>query len=213
MKKEKFTSWLVPVPEKEYVRCVYVGKLQFVPNETQHEERKSDGDLSLRSNRTVYDMMDDIWKESSVWNKTNCISGHLAWTESLHVAQLIEGQSEVVETLMEKIRRDPRVMIYKEFRKNVQVKNTGWDTSMCYSFDLPALLPGFDKDAGLSIQELFDSIGDTFEVKRDMWGLASFYENSIDRILMKWVAQEKESTKEVNTDKNTDMYSNACVVL
>jgi len=191
MKKKNFTSWLLPVPEKEHVRIVYVGKLQLDYSETPHAESKSDGYLS----RNVHEMMDDIWKVSSVWNKDNFISGHLAWAESLHVAQLIEGRSEVIVPLMEKIRSDPRVIIEKEFHRDMHVKNTGWDMSMCYWFDVPAELPDFEEYQGCSIQELFDSIGDTFEVNRDSWGLAKFYETNIDRILMKYISLDQESVR------------------
>jgi len=116
----------------------------------------------------------------------------------------------VIEDLMEKIRRDPRVKVCKEFRKDVQVKNTGWDMSMCYWFDVPALLPEFQKYPDRTIQDLFDSIGDTFEVKRDVWGLAKFYENCVDRILVKWVAQDQESNR-VYTSRSTTC-NNACIV-
>jgi len=191
MKKKNFTSWLLPVPEKEHVRIVYVGKLQLDYSETPHAESKSDGYLS----RNVHEMMDDIWKVSSVWNKDNFISGHLAWAESLHVAQLIEGRSEVILPLMERIRRDPRVIIHKEFREDVQVKNTEWDMSMCYWFDVAAQLTGFEEHPDSSIEELCDMIGDSFEVKRDVWGLAKFYETNIDRILMKYVSLDQESTR------------------
>merc|ERR550534_698422 len=61
--------------------------------------------------------MNDIWKKSSVYNKANFISGHLACSKSLHVVQLLEGEEEAVEALMKKIRRDPRVEIEKELRK------------------------------------------------------------------------------------------------
>jgi len=206
MKKEKFTSWLVPISETEHVRFIYVGKLKIVSCETPHVESKSDGYLG----RNVYALMDDIWMKSSVYNKTNFISGHLAWTESLHVAQLLEGRSEVVFSLMERIRRDPRVIIHKEFRKDMQVKNTGWDMSMCYWFDVPAKLPDYEEYRDFSIEELCDRIGNTFDVKRDVWGLAKFYETNINTILMKYISLDQENTR---AHSCMNSCSNACIVL
>jgi len=192
MKKKEFTSWLLPTSETEHVRFVYVGKLQLVSRENQ-------------PSRNIYDMMYDIGKVSSFNNKTNGISGYLAWTESFHVAQLIEGRSEVILPLMERIRRDPRVIIYKEFREDVQVKNTEWDMSICYWFDVAAELPGFEEYPDSSIEDLCDRVGSAFEVQRDLWGLANFYETNIDRILMNYVSLDQESIRVTCTG--------ACIIL
>jgi len=54
MKKEQFTSWLLPVPEKEHLRILYVGRLQ-PGGSSETPERESN----------IYDMMDDVWKVSS----------------------------------------------------------------------------------------------------------------------------------------------------
>merc|ERR1719177_96865 len=80
-------------------------------------------------------MISDIWKVARKFNSSNFISGHLAFTKSLYVVQLLEGLEDVVNPLMERIRRDPRVVIEKVFKKRLLTMNLGWEVSMCYSFN------------------------------------------------------------------------------
>jgi len=186
-----------PISDTEHVRYIYVGKLQL--------DSGSDG----VKKRTVYDMMGDIWKKASVFNKANSISGRLAWTESLHVVQLVEGRKEVLVPLMERIRKDPRLIIDKEFRKDMQVNNTGWDMSMCYFFDDPAKLPAFKEYSDCSLEELCDRVGDAFEAKRDESGVQQFYKTNIHTILMKYISLDPDT--KANSNKNGS--GNACVLL
>jgi len=102
--KKRFTHWLAPIAEKEYLRVVYLGKLQ-VPSEMCNDSG------NLKSTTGLERMMNEVWNVSAFLNSRNQISGHLTFTNELHVCQLIEGKAEEITHLMAKIRKDPRVHI------------------------------------------------------------------------------------------------------
>merc|ERR1719494_4952 len=58
-------------------------------------------------------MMKEIWEVAKKFNSEHFISGHLSFAKSRHVAQLLEGPGDVVFSLMERIRNDRRVVIYR----------------------------------------------------------------------------------------------------
>merc|ERR1719494_313254 len=108
------TEWLKPIPERSYIRVLYLGKLRL--------RWKADEDNnSKKSERvpTLEEMIDDIWEKASVFNRENFISGHLSCSTSLHVVQLLEGEEQTVNSLMKRIRQDPRVVIGHEFSKKL----------------------------------------------------------------------------------------------
>merc|ERR1719283_650529 len=121
-----------PIPEEGYIRVVYIGKLRLVTKSGKN----------LKDKPTLKDIIDDIQKEASEFNRRNFISGHLYCCKTLHIAQLLEGKETVVLSLMERIRSDPRVVIYKEFiKKTLLHMHVGWALSMYYSFEItPAQL-------------------------------------------------------------------------
>merc|ERR1719221_1933018 len=100
--------------------------------------------------------MNDIWEKASVFNRTHFISGHLSCSKTLHVVQLLEGKQKVVLSLMERIRKDPRVVIYKEFIKEQLSMNVGWAISMCYSFEIASAQLELVQDQELTLEEMFD---------------------------------------------------------
>merc|ERR1719348_1998404 len=124
----KYSNWLPPLPEEEYLRIVYFGKLQIPPSGMGNDKNKS--------TKKLEDMISEIWKVASIFNSTHGISGHLSYTNGWDVAQLIEGKADEIISLMERIRKDPRVVIYKEFKKIIPTMDLGWNISMCYTFKL-----------------------------------------------------------------------------
>merc|ERR1719402_831469 len=62
-------------------------------------------------------MISDIWQVARKFNSSNFISGHLSFTKSLYVVQLLEGLVDHVCPLMERIKKDPRVVIEKVFTR------------------------------------------------------------------------------------------------
>merc|ERR1719383_1539360 len=127
------SQWLQPIPESEYVRVLFVGKLKLVPNKNGNSNEEE-------CTHTLEEMMRDIWKVSGNYNGENYFSGHLAFAKSLHIAQLLEGPEDVVSSLMERIRNDHRVVVYREFSKKLRTMNFGWKISQCYQLTQPELL-------------------------------------------------------------------------
>jgi len=181
-----FTEWLQPIPEKTYIRVVYLGKLQLV---------NKDGS-SMKKVPTLQEMMQDIWQVASVFNRNNFISGHLSCSSTLHVVQLLEGKKEVVLRLMKRIRKDPRVVIYKEFVKEQLSMETGWAMSMCYSFENSSAQLGLVQDADLTIQDMFNMMKDTYQVRKENLNLHAFYREIIETILLKYIAMSKKEKVE-----------------
>lgn len=177
----KFTGWMAPLPEEDYLRIVYVGKLQILPVLT------NGGDKGI-NNINLEDLINEIWDVSKCWNRINCISGHLAYTKERYVSQLIEGKSDVVISLMAKIRRDSRVVIYKEFRRKLQTMNHGWNIQMCYSFDLTNEQYGLIADEDISPEQMFNSMRNTYEIRREGWKLSEFYKTIVETFLLKYIS-------------------------
>jgi len=171
------TQWLQPIAEKKYIRVVYVGKLRLV---------NKDG--KAKSTPTLEEMISDIWEKASVFNRTHFISGHLSCSKTLHVVQLLEGKEKVVLGLMKRIRKDPRVEIYKEFFKEQLSMHIGWSISMCYSFEITSAQLRLVQDTDLSMEEMFDMMKNTYEVSRENLNLPSFYKEIIETILLKFIS-------------------------
>jgi len=186
------TEWLQPIPEKEYIRgpnpekvyirVLYVGKLQLPQLHVAGESMENEKEEALRI------MISDIWKVASKFNICNFISGHLSFTKSLYVVQLLEGVEDVVGLLMERIKRDKRVIIEKVFTKRLLKMNLGWEVSMSYSFYLSPADLGLIKIPNLSMEQLFDNITSTYEIKRLGVKLSKFYRNSVEVILLKYIS-------------------------
>jgi len=183
---KKFTEWLAPLPEEEYLRMVYVGKLQILP-------KMSDGGNKTTSSAKLKDMINEIWKVSSSWNSSHGISGHLAYTSELHVAQLIEGKADEVTSLIAKIRKDPRVSVYKVFQRKLQTMNPGWNISMCYSFQITTEQYRLIADNDVTPEQMFDSMKNTYEVRREGWKLNEFYKTTVETFLLKYISMEEKA--------------------
>jgi len=173
------TQWLQPIPEKKYIRVVYCGKLRLV-----NKEEKT----NLKNKPTLEDMIDDIWKRASEFNRRNFISGHLSCSKTLHVVQLLEGKEKVVLSLMERIRKDPRVVIYKEFVKKQLSMHVGWAISMCYSFEITSAQLELVQDTELTMEEMFDMMKNTYQVRQESLNLPSFYKEIMETILLKLIS-------------------------
>jgi len=173
------TQWLQPIPEKKYIRVVYCGKLRLVNKE---------GKTNFKNKPTLEDMIDDIWKRASEFNRRNFISGHLSCSKTLHVVQLLEGKEKVVLSLMERIRKDPRVVIYKEFVKKQLSMHVGWAISMCYSFEITSAQLELVQDTELTMEEMFDMMKNTYQVRQESLNLPSFYKEIMETILLKFIS-------------------------
>jgi hypothetical protein len=172
------TQWLQPIPEKKYIRVVYVGKIRLVGR----DGRKSKDKLSLEA------IIDDIWKRASVFNRENFISGHLSCAKTLHVVQLLEGKEKIVLNLMKRIRKDPRVIIHKEFIKMQLSMHLGWAISMCYSFDITSAQLSLVQDTDLTMEDMFEMMKNTYQVRQECLDLPSFYKEIIETILLKFIS-------------------------
>jgi len=182
---KKCREWLAPLPEEEYLRIVYFGKLQITPE-------MSNGSGYGISAAKLEDMISEIWKVSSIWNSTHSISGHLAYTNELHVSQLIEGKADEITSLMAKIRNDPRVIVHKEFCRKLQTMNPGWNISKCYSFQITPEQYRLIADDDITLEQMFNSMKNTCEVRHEGWELTKFYKTIVDLFLLKCIAIEEE---------------------
>merc|ERR550517_435054 len=138
------------------------------------------------------EMIGDIWNVARKFNSSNFISGHLSFTKSFYAVQLLEGVDDVVNSLMERIRKDKRVIIEREFKKKILTMSGGWELSMCYSFNLTATDLGMIKNPNVSLNQLFESITGTYEVKRQGLQLSKFYRNAVDIVLFKYISLDKQ---------------------
>jgi len=170
-------QWLSPIPEKEYIRVVYCGKLRCV---------SKDGRKNV--NLTLEDMVAEIWRGASEFNRRNFISGHLACTKNLYVVQLLEGKEQVVLSLMERIRKDPRVVIHNEFVKRQVSMHLGWAMMMCYSFEINPSQMEIIQDHELTLEDIFEMMKDTYEVQQEGKDLQNFYHEMVETILLKFIA-------------------------
>merc|ERR1719204_2603139 len=162
---------------------------------------------------TLEEMMYEIWSKSSVYNKANFISGHLACSKSLHVVQLLEGEDTVVDTLMKKIRKDPRVVIQKELRKKLLTMSVGWELSMCYSFEITSSERNLIKNEDISIEKMFDMMKNTYQVKQEKLDILAFYKHILECILLKYIANSHDGAtfEELITDPTPT--KNKCNIL
>merc|ERR1719419_1227666 len=181
-------EWLQPIPEKKYVRVVYMGKLRLV---------NKDGSEMQGATPTLEEMIEDIWKGASVFNRSNFISGHLSCANTLHVVQLLEGKEKVVLALMKRIRKDPRVVIYKEFVKKQLSMHVGWAISMCYSFEITSAQLSLVQNTDLTMEEMFAMMKNTYQVRQESLNLPSFYKEIIETILLKFISITESSGKTV----------------
>jgi len=172
-------QWLQPIAEKDYIRLLYIGRL--VPDAHKGPNYQLE---NITSQKRLEDMMVDIWKQASVFNQNKFISGHLSCAATLHVVQVLEGKEKVVLSLMSRIRKDPRVIIEKVFTKKIQTMHRGWAMTMCYSFEISKAQLNVVQDDNLTLDELFDMMKNTFEVK----DLLKFYKESIEIILLKYIS-------------------------
>jgi len=168
------TEWLAPIPENKYIRLVYIGMLRLV---------NKDG-----TKPTLNEMVKEIWDKASVFNRSNFISGHLSCSKTFHVVQLLEGKEEVVLSLMKRIRKDPRVDIHKEFINEQLSMEIGWSISMCYSFEITSAQLNLLEDTDLSLQDMFDMMKNTHEVRRENLNLPGFYREIIETMLLKFIS-------------------------
>jgi len=176
------TEWLQPIPEKEFIRVLYIGKLQLPQLHVAGESKENAKEEALKR------MIGDIWKVARKFNSSNFISGHLSFTKSLYVVQLLEGVEDVVNSLMERIQRDKRVVIEKVFTKRLLTMNLGWEVSMSYSFNLSSADLGLIKNPNLTMEQLFGNITSTYEIKRLGVKISKFYRNTVDIILLKYIS-------------------------
>jgi len=192
----KSAEWLAPLPEEEYLRIVYFGKLQ-IPG------MNDDSDKHTVAKR-LEEMIAEIWKVSSIWNSTHGISGHLAYTNELHVSQLIEGKAEEIISLMRNIRKDPRVVIHKEFRKKLHTMNLGWNISMCYTFHITTEQYRLIADDDVTPEQMFNSMKNSYEVRREGWKLNEFYKTIVDTFLLKYISiHEKMQMRSVTGKRSS----------
>jgi len=191
------TEWLAPLPEEDYVRILYVGRFQIF-------SKTSDDSEDIKTTE-LEDMINDIWQVASIHNIMCNISGHLSWTKDFHVAQIMEGKDEDVTALMAKIRKDTRVVIFKEFRRNLQTMNQGWQASLCYSFQITSKQYRLIADEDLTLEQMFNRMKDTYRVRREGLKLSQFYKTTVDTFLLKYISiEEKVRFKKVM--KDPDLY-------
>jgi len=178
--RENCKEWLAPLPEEDYLRIVYVGKLQI--------SKVGNGFETASSPTNIEDTINEIWKVSREWNSTHGISGHLAYTNELHVSQLIEGKAKEITSLMAKIRIDPRVVVHREFQRRLKTMNPGWNVSMCYSFEITSEQYQLIADDDISLEQMFNSMKNTYEIRRAGWKLSEFYKTVVDTFLLKYIS-------------------------
>jgi len=177
----------MPIPEKSYLRIVYLGKLRLLPK-LCIDDRKSD---EPKPKPTLEEMMKEIWEKASKYNRAHFISGHLACCKSLHVVQLLEGEEGVVKSLMRRIRKDPRVVIDKEFHKKLLSMNMGWGISTCYSFTITSAQLRIVKRDDISLERMFQMMKNTHQARREKLKIHDFYKNVIETMLLKYASMEK----------------------
>jgi len=181
-----------PIPEGEFVRIIYVGKMV-----SKDKDREFRGDTTTTA---LDDMIADIWKDASVFNKANFISGHLVWTKNYYFAQILEGSKEVIMSLLERNKRDPRVVIEKVYIRDLLTMNTGWGMSMAYSFQKTRMQHDFIDDPEVSLEHVFNLIKNTNQIKQErLLTLQQFYIHTINMFLMKYMSLE-ESTEHHGKD-------------
>jgi len=89
---------------------------------------------------------------------------------------------------MKRIRKDPRVDIHKEFVNEQLSMEIGWSISMCYSFEITTAQLSLLQDNDLSMQDMFDMMKNTHEVRRENANLHAFYKQIIETMLLKFIS-------------------------
>jgi len=177
------TEWLQPIAEKKYIRVLYIGKLVLGAHEGPIDKSENG-----TSPKRLENMLDDIWKQASAFNRSNFISGHLSCAKSLHVVQVLEGKEKVVLSLMDRIRNDPRVIIDKEFTKKQLTMHQGWGISMSYSFEITSAQLSLIQEENLTMEEMFHMMKNTYEVEEEGHNLRIFYKDTIETFLLKYIS-------------------------
>jgi hypothetical protein len=181
---KKFKEWLAPLPEEDYLRMVYFGKLKVLPKK---------GDVGNKDDKTrLEEMINEIWKVSMDWNSKHAISGHLAYTNEHHVAQLIEGKADEINSLFAKIQKDPRVSVYKCFKGKLKTMNNCWNMSMCYSFQITTEQYRLVANDDVTPQQMFNSMKNTCEIRHEGWKLNEFYKTMVETFLLKYISIEEK---------------------
>jgi len=180
---KRLTEWLAPIPEEDYLRIIYVGKLQIVSKRSDYCKNNNNSNF-----KSIEEMINDIWGVSRFSNKKYGISGHLAYTSECHVAQLIEGKADKINSLMAIIEKDSRILIYKVFRRKLQTMNLGWNISMCYSFQITSEQYQMIADCDVTPEQMFNNIKNTYEVRREGLKLCEFYKTVVDTFLLKYIS-------------------------
>eukprot|EP00495_Collosphaeridae_sp_1-RS-2012_P003473 TRINITY_DN2882_c0_g1_i2.p1 TRINITY_DN2882_c0_g1~~TRINITY_DN2882_c0_g1_i2.p1 ORF type:complete len:111 (-),score=20.25 TRINITY_DN2882_c0_g1_i2:23-355(-) len=104
----------------------------------------------------------------------------------------LEGKKEVVENLMKRIRKDPRVDIHKEFLNEQLSMEKGWSVSMCYSFEISSAQLSLLQDDDLTLEDMFNMMKNTHEVRRETLNLPGFYKEIIETMLLKFISVTEE---------------------
>jgi len=172
---------LQPIPETEYVRVLFVGKIKLVLNKNGNSNKDE-------CTPTLEEIMREIWKVTGKYRCENYFSGHLAFAKSLHIAQLLEGPEDVVSSLMERIRNDHRVLVYREFSKKLLTMNSGWKISRCNSFRVTQSELEFIQNPNHTLENLFNMITDTYQIRRCGIDLPEFYRKTVDIFLLKYIS-------------------------
>jgi len=191
------TELLMPIPERSYVRIVYLGKFRLIPS-LSTDDVKSD---KLKRTPTFEEMTKEICEKALIFNETHFISGHLAYSQSRHVVQLLEGEKEEVLSLMRRIRKDPRVDIKKEFHKKLLSMNKGYGISTCYSFSVTPAKFRMIHRTDISMESLFGMMKNTYQAKREKLKLHDFYKNVIETMLLKYIVTEGKGLEVINISK------------
>jgi len=180
------TQWLQPIPERTFIRVVYVGEMRLVPKfGTEVENEKP----------TLEKTIDEIWKVASVFNRENYISGHLSCSKTGDVVQCLEGREKTILSLMSRIMKDPRVVIHKVFQSYQLSMNQGWALSMCYSFEITSSQMEIIQNDDLTIEDVFGMMKNTHQAIREKLFLPDFYKEIMQTILLKFIAVKSKNIK------------------
>jgi len=209
------TKRLMPIPEETRTRIIYFGKLVL---------RHKNSERNKKSPPTLEEMMREIWEEASIFNSANFISGHLAYTKSLHVVHLLEGREKIVNLLMERFLKDPRVIITKVIKRESTTKYVGWQLSMCYLFEITSAERQLIKNKEVSLEKMIDMMMSSekkidmtkniYQVKLENLDVPYFYKHLIECILLKYILITYEKTLLDNkTAITAESPRNSCVFL
>ena len=59
---------------------------------------------------------------------------------------------------------------------------------MCYSFEITSAQLSLVEDEDLSMEEMFDMMKNTYEVREERLNLPNFYKETIETILLKYIS-------------------------